>query len=258
MFHRVRQQVGTAGLIVAVVALVAALAGGAYAASGGLSGKQKKQVKHIAKNESKKWSKKYSKQFGKQGAKGETGAQGPKGDTGAQGPKGENGATGEAGMCSAGNPECKLASGAMLTGVWAASNPTESETTTQPYLSQISFPVRVSPAPVVLVTHELGPYQLGLELGEEAVVFYGPHPGLGTPEELEEDEAAFLEACPGSASEPEAAPGFLCVYKGVKVETHTIQLLESASESGSKSGVVVPWQVGAESNIRGTWAVTAE
>ncbi|HVV72142.1 MAG TPA: hypothetical protein VHI52_11700 [Verrucomicrobiae bacterium] len=53
--QRIHQKLGTAGLIVAIVALVAALAGGAYAAGGGLSGKQKKEVTKIAQVEAEKF-----------------------------------------------------------------------------------------------------------------------------------------------------------------------------------------------------------
>ncbi|MBA3867401.1 MAG: hypothetical protein H0X42_13840 [Solirubrobacterales bacterium] len=51
---RIHQKLGTAGFIISIVALVAALGGGAYAASGGLSGKQKKEVEKIAKKDSAK------------------------------------------------------------------------------------------------------------------------------------------------------------------------------------------------------------
>jgi hypothetical protein len=96
MFSRIHSRLGTAGLIVAIVALVAALAGGAYAASG-LNQQQKKQVRNIAKSESKKWSKKFSKQFAKAGPAGATGATGATGAPGAKGDKGEKGDTGNDG-----------------------------------------------------------------------------------------------------------------------------------------------------------------
>lgn len=83
MFTRLRSNFGVPGVI-AVFALVFAMFGGAYAASGGLTGKQKKEVKGIAK------------QFaGKQGAPGATG---PAGLAGSAGPKGDTGATGQAGQ----------------------------------------------------------------------------------------------------------------------------------------------------------------
>ena len=68
------------GLTVAVIAMILALAGGAFAASGALTGKQKKEVEKIAK-----------KSAGKPGKAGATGAQGPKGDPGANGTNGANG-----------------------------------------------------------------------------------------------------------------------------------------------------------------------
>jgi len=90
MLGRLHEKTGTAGLILAVAALVAALAGGAYAASG-LNGKQKKEVKSIAKSYQGK---------GDKGDKGDTGAKGDtgsKGDTGAKGDKGAQGDPGSPG-----------------------------------------------------------------------------------------------------------------------------------------------------------------
>lgn len=78
----IREPFGTAGLIVACIALIAALAGGAYAASG-LNGKQKKEVEKISK-----------KFAGKPGPAGAAGAAGPQGAAGANG---KDGATGVAG-----------------------------------------------------------------------------------------------------------------------------------------------------------------
>lgn len=89
MFRRIREPFGKAGLIVGVVALITALAGGAYAASGGLSGHQKKEVKRIAKQ--------FAGKPGPPGAPGQSGSQGPKGDAGAAGANGTDGKDGEAG-----------------------------------------------------------------------------------------------------------------------------------------------------------------
>jgi hypothetical protein len=84
MLQRFRQRFGTAGLIVAALALVLALGGTALAASGALSGKQKKEVEKIAK-----------KFAGKPGA---PGAQGPPGANGKDGANGEKGAKGDQGI----------------------------------------------------------------------------------------------------------------------------------------------------------------
>jgi collagen triple helix repeat protein len=81
----IREPFGTAGLIVACVALVLALTGAAFAAAG-LTGKQKKEVEKIAK--------KYA---GKPGAAGAAGPAGPQGAAGANGKDGTQGAQGDKG-----------------------------------------------------------------------------------------------------------------------------------------------------------------
>lgn len=70
----IREPFGKAGLTVAILALVLAMVGGAYAA-GALTGKQKREVKKIAK--------KYA---GEAGPQGKEGKQGPTGPEGPQGP----------------------------------------------------------------------------------------------------------------------------------------------------------------------------
>jgi hypothetical protein len=79
----IREPFGTAGLIVACIALVAALGGTALAAKSALTGKQKKEVEKIAK-----------KFAGKPGAPGAPGAQGNPGAAGAAGKDGTNGTNG--------------------------------------------------------------------------------------------------------------------------------------------------------------------
>jgi len=128
MFSRIHEKLGTAGFVISIVALIAALTGGAYAA-GALNPQVKKQIT----KESKKFSKKFSKQFatpgpqgptgaaGAAGARGDAGAKGDAGTNGTNGAPGTNGTNGEAGMCSEGEPECALAPGGVLTGVWSAS-----------------------------------------------------------------------------------------------------------------------------------------
>ncbi|HEY2478876.1 MAG TPA: collagen-like protein [Solirubrobacterales bacterium] len=90
MLNRIHQKLGTAGFIISIVALLAALGGGAYAASGGLTSKQKKEVTKIAQTEAKKLA-------GQPGAPGPTGAPGAKGDTGPKGADGINGTKGDKG-----------------------------------------------------------------------------------------------------------------------------------------------------------------
>lgn len=87
MFSKMHNKLGTAGLVVAIVALVFAMVGGAYAAQQALNGKQKKEVEKIAK--------KYA---GKQGPQGPQGPAGPAGPMGVQGAKGDPGVDGQQGL----------------------------------------------------------------------------------------------------------------------------------------------------------------
>jgi hypothetical protein len=84
----IREPFGTAGLVVACVALILALTGAAYAA-GALTGKQKKEVEKIAK--------KFAGKPGAAGAQGPAGPQGPAGAAGKDGAAGANGGVGPAG-----------------------------------------------------------------------------------------------------------------------------------------------------------------
>lgn len=265
MISRIHSKLGTAGLVVAIVALVAALGGGAYAAQQGLNGKQKKEVKKIAK--------KFA------GAPGPAGPQGPKGDTGAPGPAGkdgtngapgedgEDGAKGEAGMCSAEEPDCSLAPGGLLTGVWSITGNAHVSP------AAISFPVRVSPAPTALLQNEFGGEKIGIELKGGETEIYGPWPctvGTGCiydpaeeaafPERLAEANAAWVAACGGSAATPEADSGFLCIYRkdgaGSPTPPEPGQPPASQSEAAHTFGVTVPFQFSAEGGYaRGSWAV---
>jgi hypothetical protein len=211
MFRRIHSRLGTAGLLVAVVALVAAVTGTALAAGGALTKKQEKQVIRIAK--------KYAGKPGPAGAAGPAGPQGPKGDAGPKGEKGQDGAEGPEGPTGpAGPTETALPSGETLTGSYALyDKPAVAEETR--WVS-ISFPLRVFPAPE-----------------------------LGTPQ-------SDPVACPGTPEKPEAAPGFVCLYKD-----DTSNLFRSGQfYSDPTSGVVLEYtlnEAGVAAYARGTWAVTA-
>jgi len=137
MLKRIHEKLGTAGLVIAVVALVVALGGTAFAAAG-LNSKQKKEVKKIAK------------QFaGKQGPKGDPGSAGAQGAKGDQGPKGDQGSKGDEGNQGpkgdegpAGPTETELPEGKTMTGTFALRDSGLSW-----YWVNVSFPLRVVPAP---------------------------------------------------------------------------------------------------------------
>lgn len=114
MLQRIRDQIGTAGLVVAIIALIAALGGGAYAAAG-LNAKQKKEVKLLsAKNVPKtgprgpQGPQGPAGANGKDGANGTNGANGAKGDKGDKGDKGENGSAGSPGKSVLATPVTPL------------------------------------------------------------------------------------------------------------------------------------------------------
>jgi len=166
---------GTAGLIVAVLALVVALTGAAFAAGGGLTGKEKKQVVKIAK--------KFAGKTGAAGAKGDTGA---KGEQGIPGAPGKNGIDGEDGACSNAEPTCVLPPDATETGVWSVFAGGE---TLQ--FDALSFNLQVPTAPEIHYINVAGE-ELFLEGSE-----------------LKERPST---VCLGDVAEPTAAPGNLCLY----------------------------------------------
>lgn len=246
MISNIHQKLGTAGVIISIVALVAALGGGAYAASGGLTKKQKKEVQKIANAEAKKYAKRGpAGPAGPQGAKGDPGAPGAKGDTGAQGPQGPagtQGPTGAAGPAGTFSTE-PLPSGQTLTGAWGTSGEGID-------LVQISFPIRVTSPLTTLWRYEPSAgVNVGVELKDGEIAFYeGGEPG------------PYEAACPGSAAEPKATKGFLCIYPGAKEGTVSSPVEKaSLAEAANEFGLVVPFQpVDATASWRGSWAATAE
>lgn len=86
MLEQISSKMRSPTWVIAIVALVFAMAGGAYAASNGLTGKQKKEVEKIAK--------KYPGKPGAPGANGQPGAQGLQGIPGTPGTNGKDGKPG--------------------------------------------------------------------------------------------------------------------------------------------------------------------
>ena len=220
MISRIHNKLGTAGMVVAIVALVAALGGTAIAAKGALTGKQKKEVEKIAKKFAGKNGAPGA--AGAPGAKGNTGAPGAKGDTGAPGAPGapgkdgKNGVDGEDGACSVANPTCTLPSGATETGAYAAG------VSTGPgfQLVPISFNLRLSATP-------------------DKVVYNKPE----------------TTDCPGTTANPKAAAGVLCLYEAALESTAFVPAGSTLLATGASLG----FQFSAAEGIAvGTWAVTAK
>lgn len=227
MISRIHSKLGTAGFIVAIVALVAALGGGAYAAQQGLNSKQKKQVKNIAKNEAKKYA---NSNPGAPGAPGPAGAAGPKGDAGATGPEGPPGPEGEEGP--EGSPWTAggvLPSTKTETGVWGGTlNFGASEIKVA---EQASFNIPLTAPPTVNIIQKNGTASPGS-----------------------------LANCPGTPSDPKANPGHFCAY-AVTPEEEPEGLGFGGGNATSlrsfKSGVLMQLNIPTFSAIGGSWAVTA-
>lgn len=200
MYLELHRRLGTAGFIVAIVALIVALGGGAYAAS--QASTQKKKVVKVKGPR------------GPKGARGPAGPAGPVGPVGPAGPKGDTGSQGPAGPLLE-----TLPSGKSMTGVWSYVNfETKGESVSLSY-----------------------PFQLANPIPTEDIVF------------LEEGEEE-TEDCPGTAEDPEAAAGKLCLYeiKGEAEESGLSELL------GLPSSTIVGATILLEGGFGfGTWAVTA-
>lgn len=264
MLLHIHQKLGTAGFVIAILALIAALSGTAVA----LTGAEKKQIT----KESKKFSKQFSKQFAKPGPKGEQGSPGAAGLAGAAGKDGAAGTDGKTPEitkfggsklgCTEGGVEVKLAptevaacngvkgeawsvggtlpSGKTMTGAWGVSIVPKEETEPGVFVptqgfSPISFflPLTAAPAGVLVGTTAL---------------------------EKEEGEA---EGCPGLVNGvPTANAGKLCVYMASKNNiTKDEFAFFGATSPGfgvDKTGTILlgVCQAGL-CQSRGSWAVTA-
>jgi hypothetical protein len=263
----IREPFGTAGLIIACVALVAALGGTALAAAK-LNSTQKKEVEKIAKKFAGKPG--AAGANGTNGTNGTAGAKGENGGAGAAGAKGENGVSVttvaipktpskcsnqggvEVKSASAPLPVCNgttgftetLPTGKMETGTWAAQSVTGNTEVFVP----ISFTIPIEGAEVITKK-----FFLKNGGGEVCSV-------LSEPAKKECEER--VKECPGSTNAPEAEPGSLCVYSGEATSGIEALLIGKASSgfSGPIGGpgamMLAVFEAGGFS-ASGSWAVTA-
>jgi Collagen triple helix repeat (20 copies) len=240
MFTRLRDQIGTAGLVVAIVALVAALAGGAYAANGS-SGDAKASASAKGKP-------------GPRGPRGKTGPAGPVGPAGPQGPKGEQGAKGDTGPIGPVGPQGERGKAGKAGEEGEAGEPGE------PWTAGGTLP------PGETETGTFSYTQSGGEIAGE------PLPGLETllPASFPIPLSDALPAssvhiapnpdCPGSAADPQAAVGHFCVYVAASEGGTAAFGVYSPAEAGFVEGAATAGAkiyVAGGSGISGTWAVTA-
>jgi hypothetical protein len=251
MFSALRRRMHVSpATAIASLALVFAMTGGAYAASRYVITSTKQIKPSVLKSLQ-----------GKAGSPGAAGAQGPAGPAGPQGPQGAKGETGAAGTngtdgvgvtssaesagknCKNGGSKFTSASGVTYTcngengqtgftstlpagktetGTWSLAVPAENPTLHKPLpLTAISFVIPLAEAPV---THY-----------------------------LKDDEQETPE-CPGTAAEPKAEPGQLCVYAAEELDAPSAMAVTTIYKFGALVG-----SDGGESGglAIGSWAVTA-
>jgi hypothetical protein len=217
MYRRFHDRFGTAGVVLGLVALIFALGGSAIAA-GGLTGKQKREVRKFSKRYSKSFSRKFSKRFGKigptgpqgpagaAGAKGDTGAQGEQGPEGPAGPTGATGAEGSTGATGAEGPTGATGNGGPTgpTGPTGETGYTETlpagETETGAWGASVGPPATSPGAPKFTLAGISFPIPLAAELDENHVQY------------MNFGEGAKTGCTGGTPIEPKADPGYLCVY----------------------------------------------
>ncbi len=223
--------------VTATLALVFAMSGGAMAAKHYLIESTKqinpKVLKKLKGNAGKAGAPGANGATGAAGATGSVGAIGPQGPTGKEGTAGKEGSPGKNGEPGKegkqGEPGPLLAtlpSGKTETGSFGAAQYTASSATGISFvIPQISYPFPLASEP--------------------------------TPEVIQEGGSSTTH-CPGSATAPSAAPGFLCIYVssafeiegGVSVESFVKYKLGAEPFASAKKSNVT-------AQLFGTWAVTA-
>lgn len=244
MLSRMHNKLGTAGLVVSIVALVAALAGGAYAAAG-FTKAQEKQITKIAKKYAGKRG-----PAGKPGAPGAAGPAGPKGDKGDAGSNGSNGSNGKDGTSVTSTPatvgECPFG-GTKFTSASGTSKVCNGQTgftdTLPPGKTETGM---VSATP----KQSLMTYSFNIPLAD------GKKPTLNVIDASEAAIVGNVANCPGTAAKPEADPGNLCLYIQVEQELTTIEAFGEAfvTEEGF---IISAGFAGVDGILLGSWAVTA-
>jgi hypothetical protein len=259
-YRSLHDRMGTAGMIVAVVALVVALTGTAFAAAG-LNGTQKNEVKAIAKQYAGKRGPK-----GPKGAKGDPGAQGPQGNagtngtngtngnngaTGAKGATGEAGAKGATGATGAGTAGTTGATGATGAGTTGATGATGS-----PWTAGGTLPVGATETGTW--TQVMGSEEEGEALGSESPISF-PIPlaanisflnvktipkGGTVPAQCDDGVGT-----PAGPAHPEADSGFLCIFvaRG-NTEAVSAKKAGASNETGSSTAGAILRAAGGTAN----------
>jgi hypothetical protein len=149
---------------------------------------------------------------------GQTGTQGPKGDKGDPGPPGPQGIQGPAGPLVS-----TLPPGATLRGMYSWADRTGPAGSYRPVVSlSYQFPLASSPTINVIAVG-----------------------------------GASTAACPGTAANPQAAPGNLCVYQTRNDGNQAFSVINNVQGGRFGPSLFFPIAANADYEFEGTWAVTA-
>jgi hypothetical protein len=273
MLQRIREQIGTAGLIVALIALTVALGGGAYAATS--SGGDKATISTKAKQGP-------PGPRGKQGKPGAQGPAGPQGLPGAAGAKGDPGPKGDPGAAGndgapgtgatvtevpVGAEECEERGGSIVEAQSTAvevCNGKEGKAGEEgkPWTPSSELPAGAT---------ETGAWSVnGSEADTEGV--YAPisfaiklKGSLSREHTHFQTDANFAEKCPGAFGIPQAPPGELCVFLNFSTQINSefggmFKLASSgtgsAGEGATRTGSVLYFTFTGVGRAMGSWAVT--
>lgn len=270
MFSRLREHLGAAGLVVAIVALVAALGGGAIAANGG-GGDATASAKK-----------------GKPGPRGKTGKAGPQGPAGPAGPAGAAGVKGDAGAAGANGKDgtngsngtngqsvttqveapfgnCGEQSGVKLTSASGSNYVCDGADGEDgsPWTLGGTLPADATEAGVWSFTTTKDATPTVSILGKLQIVPISFGIPLSAP--ISPGNAIFLNEtetnpnCPGSLEAPEAASGYLCIYVSGEGATGAEPLNKPPFPAAnvSTAGALMNWSIlGEEAFGSGSWAVT--
>jgi hypothetical protein len=282
MFSTLRTRFGIPGVI-SVIALVFAMFGGAYAASNSASGGGKATASAKAKKGPR----------GPKGATGPAGPQGPAGPTGSAGPKGDVGAAGSNGASvtstesanaieghctgtgNSGKGGSKFVSASGTTYACNGKEGPQGEPGEEgsPWTAGGKLPEGATETGNYFVGSETGKGPIGEAFASAAISFPIP---LSEPI-LDPDHVIYLklaeavgEHCenterPGTASSvnPEADPGYLCVYEGLKQDMTFEEISGAEGQPANVSGTNIAFETDYEGEpplpgyTQGTWAVTA-
>ena len=226
MMSRLKQQMGPAGLVLAIFALIAALAGGAIAANGGSGGGASTSAQGKQGKPGKQ---------GKRGKQGPAGPQGPAGAVGPAGPQGPAGANGKDG--TAGQNGADGADGESVT-ISPAAVPADcpnggtkftNGTGTGKACNGLSGFTEVLPPEktMVGVWGPLTPVSDRYNISFNIPVVPAPEFKYMEPDQTDAD-------CPGIAASglPQAAPGKLCLYAsstGLNIKFVIAQIFSSGA-----------------------------